>query len=98
MSKSETGFHVIIKGWIPTGKGLEALHEVTSAAMEGRRTGNYSDLIAMVNVEDATIQQRTRRLPDDPSPPGPLEEVWMGDERPEPPEDDIIPAFLKTAT
>lgn len=61
MAKQQNGLYVTVKAFIETGKDLQRQHEATSAYMQGKQTGDYSNLFAMMEVDEVEAQPRTRR-------------------------------------
>lgn len=73
MAKNQVGLQVTVKGFIVTGKDLLKQHEATSAFMQGAQTGDYSNLLQMIVIDEVQAVPRTRRSPEKREPePAPI--------------------------
>lgn len=59
---NQTGISVVIKAFIPTGKGIEDQLETLSAVKEAHETGDYASLLRLAKVDEVKTEQKTRRV------------------------------------
>jgi len=56
-----------IKAHLVVGKSLDEAHEALSIAKNAQETGDYTDLLRHAKVLEVTVDQRTRRIADEPT-------------------------------
>lgn len=52
-----------IKAHLPVGKTLEEAHYALTLARDAEITGDYRDLLAAASILEVTVDQKTRRVP-----------------------------------
>lgn len=62
MAKLQTGFAITIKAFAETNNDIQLMNEITTAYLYGNQTGDYSNLLKMVTVEEATAVPMRRRV------------------------------------
>mgnify|MGYP000060629981 CR=1 FL=1 len=54
-----------IKAHLPVGKTLEEAHAALTLARTAHVSGDYADLLAAATILEVTVDQKTRRVPND---------------------------------
>ena len=54
-----------IKAHLPVGKTIEEAHEALTLALAAQERDDYSDLLAAATILEVTVDQKTRRIPND---------------------------------
>lgn len=54
-----------IKAHLPVGKTIEEAHDVLTIAREAQESGDYRELIQMATILEVTMDQKTRRIPNE---------------------------------
>jgi hypothetical protein len=54
-----------IKAHLQVGKTLEEAHDALTLARDAQETGDYGDLLAAATILEVTVDQKTRRIPNE---------------------------------
>jgi len=54
-----------VKANLQVGKTLEEAHAALTLAKTAQETGDYSELLKAATIVEVTVDQRTRRIPND---------------------------------
>lgn len=54
-----------IKAQLPVGKTLEEAHAALTLAKTAQETGDYAELLGSATIIDVSVDQKTRRIPNE---------------------------------
>ena len=54
-----------IKAHLQVGKTIEEAHEALTLALTAQERNDYADLLAAATILEVTVDQKTRRIPND---------------------------------
>lgn len=62
MATNQTGIAIVIKAWLPTGKGLDEQFAALSLVKTAHASGDYAPLLGAAKIEAVQTEQKTRRV------------------------------------